>query len=306
MNRSHTRVVTLLSAVGLTTLMSPSQGANAARREVGSLVKGTAGVTLTADSARPVATAAETLVSEYGYVITYEDPRYEYDDDLTDVTAESRRDLDRYPAGRAPKVLGPTGGRLQLSIAEPSKVDDMGGVLNQVLRAQTGSVRGGHFRVLRTGKVFHILPTEIRDRNGNWSVVSSILDAAISLPAQELTDSEMIATICNAVSAASHVSVNVGLTGFSEGGISAGETQPHRYHLQADSEPARQVLMRALDEVAPDRGRQTWVLLYDRSPTNSYYLSLLPVPNTQTPPKETQPTLSAPAAVPQHRPTDVR
>src|SRR5215831_3949370 len=41
-------------------------------------------------SGRPLADAAQALMHEYGYAITYEDPRYENAIDLVDVSAEVR------------------------------------------------------------------------------------------------------------------------------------------------------------------------------------------------------------------------
>ena len=308
MARTYMRMPAPPILIGILIASSLTVAAAVDRREVRSLVRTQAGATLIAESARPIATAVEALVSEYGYVITYEDPRYIYDDDLVDVTTQVRKDLAKYPPGMAPKVVGPKGGRLELNITEPTSVDDVERVLNQIVQTKVDSGRGGHFRSLRTGNVFHIVPTEVRDQNGNWSTVASVLDAPISLPAQEQTDSEMIKVICDAVTKAAHVQVNLGWTGLS-GGVGIGPVggrQSHRYPLRAENEPARQVLMRALDEIAADRSRLTWVLLYDRAPTNSYYLSLIPVPLKQPPSTKTKPTVSGPTDVPEHRPTDVR
>src|SRR5687768_12629780 len=67
---------------------------------------------ISVDDARPVARAAETLEQKYGWVVTYEDPRYAHESDLVDVTEKVRKDLDEYKPGQAPKLFVPKGGQL--------------------------------------------------------------------------------------------------------------------------------------------------------------------------------------------------
>lgn len=230
-------------------------------------------VTFTVESARPVAKAVQTLVERYGQLITYEDPRYAFQEDLEDYTVRVRRDLSRYPSGKAPRVIGPRGGELTVS----SSSTDAEAILPQLLQAQAASARGGRFRLERTDKFFHVVPAEIRDRNGNWAAQASVLDVSISLPDQERADYEMVAAICRAVSAAAHIKVAPGHIGLGVG-IET-EAGPQRYRLRADSEPARAVLVRALEAIAPQRGRLTWLLFYgDEATDNSYALNIMPVP----------------------------
>jgi hypothetical protein len=47
-------------------------------------------IKLGVDDPRPVAKAVEELVSRYGYVITYEDPRHAYEGDIQDVTTSAQ------------------------------------------------------------------------------------------------------------------------------------------------------------------------------------------------------------------------
>jgi len=66
------------------------------------------------DSGRPVARAVRTLQARYGYIISYEDPRYTNEDDLQDVSASVVRNYSQYAPGMAPKVIVP---KVQLSFA---------------------------------------------------------------------------------------------------------------------------------------------------------------------------------------------
>lgn len=237
------------------------------------------------DDPRPVAKAVEELVARYDYVITYEDPRFAYEGDLQDVTTQVRRDLDRYPPGKAPKVIRPRGGKLTITLPSSASVNTqtVAAVLDQLMRAQSSRGEGGHFRVVQVGDVFHVLPIEIRDRNGNWTAQSSILDAPISLPTEDRSEVGMLDAIIKAVSAEAHTKILGGNVGGMGGGI-ANPDRPASYRLGADNERARDVLMRALVLLNdPKAGtwypqRLRWQLFYDRD-DNSYFLDISPVPD---------------------------
>ncbi len=77
--------------------------------------QGVSQVKLSVDHPRPVAEAILRLANKYGWIITYEDPRYVHETDVVDVTLSVRKDLDKYKPGEAPKVLGPRGGVLELT-----------------------------------------------------------------------------------------------------------------------------------------------------------------------------------------------
>jgi hypothetical protein len=242
---------------------------------------------LVADGPRPIAKAIQTLVSEYGYVITYEDPRYVYEGDLEDVTTQVRKDVNKYAPGKVPKIVGPLGDRRALAIRGVAGSQDMATVLNQLV--QSKAEHGGHFRVQQTADAFHVVPTEIRDSNGNWAANPSVLDVPISLTARESSEYAMIDAICSAVSVAAHVNVKVG-AGVGQGLVPEGGGPP-LYHLEASNEAARNVLLRAL--AATHRGRQTWMLLYDAT-EREYFLSILEVPDRSPKPQQAQTPAQAP------------
>src|SRR2546426_6553565 len=60
---------------------------------------------LSVQDPRPLAKAIEILEEKYGFVITYEDPRYTHPSEITDVTEKDRRDLANFKPGKAPRVL---------------------------------------------------------------------------------------------------------------------------------------------------------------------------------------------------------
>jgi hypothetical protein len=223
---------------------------------------------LSVDDPRPVAKAVEELVSRYGYVITYEDPRHAYEGDIQDVTNQVRKDLDKYPTGKAPKVFVPLGGALTLTVPSSSSISaqDVASILEQLMHVQSTRGEGGHFRVMQAGDVFHVLPTEVRNRSGNWTVQPSILDVPISLSIEDRDEDGMLDAICKAVSVAAHTKVFLGAQ---LGGLG------RRYRLGADNERARDVLMRALMTI---NKKLTWQLFYGSS-ENMYALNIQGVPD---------------------------
>jgi hypothetical protein len=248
---------------------------------------------LNIDDPRPVAKAVEELVSRCGCVITYEDPRFGYSGELEDVTTQVRKDLDRYPAGGAPKVIGPRGGKLTVTLPSPSSINTqtVALALNQLMTAQSIRGAGGRYRVIQVGDVFHVIPTEVRDQNGNWTAQRSILDVPISLPMEDRSEAEMIDAIVKAVSAEAHIKF------YLASGVGGGIGNPNRprpYRLGADNEPARDVLRRAL-ALLNDPKAGTWIaqklrwqIFYD-SPDNRYFLNIAVVPDLPAAPIGIQP-----------------
>jgi hypothetical protein len=228
---------------------------------------------LTIDDPRPIAEGVRKLVSNFGYVISYEDPRYEYTDDVEDVTEAVRNPLHKYAPGALPKrVFIPRRANFALDVPSVSGSQDMAAVLQKLI--SMGRDRGGHFRVEQSGAVFHIVPTEVRDINGNWVSNPSIMDVEISIPAKERSESEMYNSIFEAVGSAAHVPVVEG-NGVHPEGI-ASTASPKTYQFGADHEVARSVLLRMLATTNTFHKR-TWRLLYDYS-DKKYYLNILYVP----------------------------
>ena len=229
------------------------------RAEVPAITEQGNSVHVVVDDPRPVALAVHLLIEKYGYRITYEDPPYAYDSDLKD----------RYVKGFKDRV--PAGGALAIDFARSSVMttsDDMAGILKKLLQAHSGLDKGGHFRVVQNGPVFHVLPSQVKDRSGNWVSQASILDVAISLPIKERTGMAILEDICSAIGAAAHVHIVVG-------SIPANVILPYRSMLSAENESARSVLMRALDGTST---KLTWILMFD--PTDrKYWLNIEVVPH---------------------------
>jgi hypothetical protein len=243
---------------------------------------GNGSILLKIDSGRPVGRAVRTLQTRYGYVITYEDPQYTDEDDLQNVSASVVRNYSNYAPGTAPKVIVPKGSQLTLHLPASLNIgtQDLNAILQQLVRAQATGPRGGHFRVEQTGEVFHVIPTEVRDRNGNWSPHASILGTPISLPEQDRGEEELYQQIADALKAARHIGIRVLING----GWVIGRPAPElRTTMGATQEPARTVLSRAL-QLHPVR--RTWALLH--APEDGSNVFMLNVWDFPAEPRSTQ------------------
>jgi len=219
-------------------------------------------VDLTVEDPRPVAKAAERLATLYGYLITYEDPRYQHADDLRDVTNEVRNDLGRVSMEKQPRTIVPAGGRLELRIIDPDlgRTDHSATVsIRALLDAQAARPNGGQFRLEQTGHMFHILPARVRDQAGDWASLSSVLDVPISLLPADRSGMAQLQAIVEAIQKANGFPIKVGT-------VPLNVFRP-RIHLGAENERARDVLIRALDATG---ARMTWQLYY--APDLKFYV----------------------------------
>ena len=218
------------------------------------------------DNPRPVMQAALQLMAKYGYVITYEEPIDLYSKDTKDVTRE-RRDFRSFAPGRAPKVLSPVGGSIQLTLPDGTDKGAVDGALQQLVQSWVDSNQGGaHFRVEEENDMFHIVPTEIRGHDGNWKEVQSILSTPISLPAESRTEHDLFRAICTSLREKVGVKVVLALNG----GFVVGPPDSRQYVLGAQDEPADRVLLHAFNLMGE---KMTWILTYE--PTGHvYFLNL--------------------------------
>lgn len=245
---------------------------------------------------RPVLMAVLDLTRtyNYAYVISYEDPRYVYQGDLSDVTSE--RNITAYSAS---KVLIPRGGNLQLTLPAGTSMGQQGmyTLLQQLVGSWNNSGQGGaHFQVDEDGSTFHIVPTEVRNMAGNWQTVGSIMDDLISLPERPRTKDQMFQAICNALSFSAGIRVH----SIPNGGLIIGPRSPASYTIGATDEPAGSVMTRAFTLLG--QTPRTWYLLYD--PTmHAYYLNIEVVtPPGQLPPRPSPTPTQAPTGPPAQSP----
>ena len=114
--------------------------------------------TISVTDPRPLARAIETLEAHYGWVITYEDPRFVFPGDIEDVTLSVRRD------GRtAPKVLIPRGGEFNFQYPTArGAAPNESRLLQQLLNEYHLTGHPGVFRLAQTDGVFTLFRTKAR------------------------------------------------------------------------------------------------------------------------------------------------
>ncbi|HKX32561.1 MAG TPA: hypothetical protein VJ302_33050 [Blastocatellia bacterium] len=228
----------------------------------------TSEVKLSVEDPRPVAQAILILEDRYGWVVTYEDPRYSHDSEISDVTLKVRRDLDKYKPGEAPKVFIPKGGALEFTYGVATSTNlpnDPAIVLQKLLDAQTASDHGGRFRIESSGKIMHVIPTAIKNRKGQLVPQESVLDMRISLPAKERTVVQKLEDVCAALSQATQVRVELGT-------IPESWFSRHRDSQGAVRQRARDILIDTFKTL--DFGTNlSWRLLYGPR-SNRYSLNI--------------------------------
>jgi hypothetical protein len=208
------------------------------------------------NSGRPVAAAVVELLKRYPVVITYEDPRYTYAGDLKDVT-EQIRNPQAPPRNDGPRVLVPVGGQLQVRYAVSSLTNEpasLESALESIVEAKAALPAGGRFRVERSGSVFHVVASQVRDPSGQWVEHTSVLDAPLTLKTGELNGVDMIRAIVDEVSARS--GVKFGFNAIRVMRVLA----DYRGAVEANNEVAREVMLRTLQGIDE---RLTWLLYYD-------------------------------------------
>lgn len=160
---------------------------------------------------RPVASAIMSLETRFGRIITYEDLPLVHPDDTLDVTESVRRDLHKYAPGKAPRVIVPRGGELNVEFDENDSVEV---VLSQVLNESERVNAAATFRLEQANGVIHVIPHSIKGPTGDVVSVQSILDAPFQLSAQERTGMQMLEALRDFLSAYSKKHVIIGAAPF--------------------------------------------------------------------------------------------
>jgi hypothetical protein len=214
--------------------------------------------TLSVDDPRPVAEAITVLEARFRWIITYEDPRYIYAGDISDVTEKVRKDLYKYRPGEVPRVLIPKGGKFNFEydvIRDTNGRSDPGVILQRLLDAYAASGSSARFRMESTDKSIHIIPTGAKDISGKLAPQKSVLDAVITLPVKDRTGLQALEDLCVAVSRATQMRVVVGT-------IPIGLFIEHKDQHGVAGRKAREALAQLLERMG-NGTNLSWQLLYD-------------------------------------------
>jgi hypothetical protein len=223
---------------------------------------------------RPVAQAIAVLSERHGIAITYEDPRYEFEGDLKDVTSE----VARSPIKPGLKILIPRGGPLELTYSMPPgsrRPEQVDALIRKILDTHAASGRGSQFGLTQDGNTFHVVPVMLRSSQGAWKATTSVLNTPITVAIEQRSGIQMVAAICEALTAAARVRVVVGAepwNAMAKAQIVDGGTN------EAAGAMLSRVLQQLTSQTAERFGKEferpyVWQLLFDPT-TQGYFLNL--------------------------------
>lgn len=229
---------------------------------------------------RPVRDVILQWEKQYGWVITYEDPRFEYASDLEDVTEKVRRDLrPGEPIDPNKRIIVARERQLSVAYKAPKTAYDTTAQLEaakQLVNAFAKSA-GNTFLVSQSGTRVHVLPGLIRDASGQLQSSRPILGTVISLPSQDRDGVGFLHAFCDALASATGRAIFVG---------TIPSNSLAQFHTETGYEnlPARQILEDFLNRM-PNGQRYTWALLFQKDyALNIHWVRDLNQP-FQTPPK---------------------
>ncbi len=215
--------------------------------------------TISVRTNRPVSDAIIQLGQRYGWVISYEDPRYEYAGDTEDVTRSVRKDFK--PGDEiddTKRVVVPKVKKITLTFASPSDKQDPESTarVTQLLVDSYRRSDGSTFEVRSIGGRLAIVPIVFRVASGDLQPTTPLLDTVISIPPQERNGAEFLKELCNTLQAQTGVGVMLGM--FPQNTFA-------QYHSKDGHEnmPARQILAAFLDGM-PNGHRYAWALLFQQ------------------------------------------
>lgn len=205
---------------------------------------------------RPIAKAVEILAVRHAWRMTYEDPPYVYANDVIDKTVN--------PVPGLPRALSPIGGRIDFDYEVPrSGKPDPAALIQKVFDAHMLRGNPGTFSVKQRNETFHIVPAQIKDNQGRLVDITPVLDTTITIPRLERNLADTFRTVFSAVDQKTQAKILFG-------SIPANLFIYTKTIQEATNEPARDVLLRALDAT---KIKLSWKLFYDPG-TKKYYINV--------------------------------
>ena len=215
-----------------------------------------------ADDARPLATMAENLEHKIGEPVNYEDALYEYSGDLIDITKEVAAP-DFVASHPNYHVISMRRGSLVGEYDEAELKKSPETVLNRMITAYNLSNPPATFRLLTKSDGFIIVPDTVKKASGVLVGASRPLDTPITIEPGTRSARETLQILLRTLSAKNAVGLGSEPTNLID---------QSTVTLQADNEPARDVLMRFCsglvwaDSAMAALGRHrrlAWGLYYD-------------------------------------------
>ncbi|HEY6768517.1 MAG TPA: hypothetical protein VI386_27480 [Candidatus Sulfotelmatobacter sp.] len=204
--------------------------------------KADAGFHFSVTAPRPLALALDSIRVKYGWLVSYEDPKYLFGKDVADAP-DVKGSL--IPGGAAFSVDVPASG------SEPPSEDTL---LKAVVDAYNKSGNPGQFEVRKSAEgAVSVVGIAARNEQGAVLPQKPLLDLPITVPAAQRTISDTLEIICKALGKEAHIPVTIGITPrnlVDHADVKAGGSM----------KPARRILAQAL---GPSRHPLYWRLIFD-------------------------------------------
>jgi hypothetical protein len=200
---------------------------------------------------RPLAMAAQELESRFGWLITYEDPRWMAASEIQDVTESVRRD------GRtSPRVVIPKGGSIEFDILRAASDYQRAGhiaLVRDLVLAHAAAGNPGTFRVQESHGRLNVVPLTAKDESEREIPQQPILDSVISLDERQKNGLVILDQFTRQLSRAAGVKVVLGMVPLN---IFVNKVGTYSAH----NELARDFLARFLDQMGHGF---SWQLFFD-------------------------------------------
>jgi hypothetical protein len=213
---------------------------------------------------RPLAKVIRELENRHGWRVTYEDPVYEYANDLEDVTIIARRGS--VPSG-SPRLLVPRDRLFRFEYANTS-ANRPQEVIPALVKSYNSASYSDAFRVIQRGTLHHVVPTRSLDAKGQLRDRRSRLDVGVTVNDDERSAYQMLDAVLKQVSAAAGEPVGLGV-------VPMNLLMSTRVRGGAQKENARDVIVRTLEATTQNI---SWQLFCDPGALRLCALNLHLVP----------------------------
>jgi hypothetical protein len=208
---------------------------------------------------RPVMDVILQWERQYGWVVTYEDPRFEYAGDLEDVTTKVRKDLKPgEPIEPDKRIVGARERQLSVTYTPPQTPRNTTASYKAVslLASAYAKGTGNTFEIRQSDTRIHLLPGMARDALGDLKPSRPVMDTIITIPAQDRSGIEFMHAFCDTLSSDAGHKIFVGM-------MPSNSLAQFRTKGGYENLSAREILEKFLNQM-PKGDRYTWALLFQK------------------------------------------
>ncbi|MBZ5572723.1 MAG: hypothetical protein LAO09_12705 [Acidobacteriia bacterium] len=234
--------------------------------------------TLSFTSPRPIRDAIVDFEKKYGWVITYEEPRFQFSGDMEDLAQSARLQGKSIAPDKQFRV--PKSRTVSVTYQRPTNPANPTSrlqVVQTILDAYAHG-EGDTFEIRETASRLHIVPGLVRNTSGQLQHQAPVFDAVISITDDSRDGLQFLEDFCEQLSSAVGIKVVTGT-------VPTNALARYQTKRGFASLSARDALEQFLDGM-PNGARYSWRLLYGDLPPSglSYVLNINWVPDRTAPP----------------------